>query len=427
MIIVKGECIIPADEKRGSVNVTKEYLSYNGLELRETENVARESDYTNEKRSRISLDNGKTWGEWKSATGGELSVYYGEDELIWADTTRIWNPVHKHYVYTHWTRFFVGGHEAAYKRYWGKGESAFFDHQYISVAEDGASAPFSTKLVKYEDGEDFTEENPGNPEFLYKNCGFLNAPTVLECGDIAVPVGAPVDKLCEMFGVDVESFFPSCPAIHRGVIVARGKYNEHTREYDFTFSNPVMLGDLQSSRGIDEPIIVELKSGRLLLVMRGSNVRSPKWRTRIKEGTPTYKWYAYSDDGGKSFTEAAPWMLDNGEQIYSAATISQFIRSSKNGKLYWVGNISDEKAYGNYPRFPLYISEVDDKTGLLKKSTLTVIDTRREGEPAEVQLSNFCLIEDRESQDFEVYLSKLAQFDGKKPFFGESWRYVITV
>ena len=290
MIKVKGECIIPADEKRGIVNVKKKYLSHNGLEVMETENTERESDYTNGKRSRISYDNGRTFGEWNTVEEGEISAYYGEDELIKEDTPRLWNSVHKHYVYTHWTRYFVGGHEAAYKRYWGKGESAFFDHQYISVAEDGASAPFSTKLVKYESGEDFSEDCPNNPEFLYKNCGYINEPTVLECGDIAVPVGATIAKLCEMSGVDTAEFFPSCPDIHRAVLVARGKYNEVTREYDFTFSNPVIISDLKSSRGFDEPIIVELKSGRVLLVMRGSNVRSERWRTRIKEGTPTYKW-----------------------------------------------------------------------------------------------------------------------------------------
>jgi hypothetical protein len=427
MIKVNGCCIIPADEKRGIVNVSKEYLSHEGLAQRQTENTLRENDFINEKRSRISFDNGKTWSAWQDATGGEISTYYGDDEMVQADTPRLWNSVHKHYVYTHWTRFFIGGHEVSYKEYWNEGKRTSYSHQYISVARDGMSAPFSTKLVKYEEGEDFSAEDPTNPDYLYKNYGSFNAPTVLECGDIAVPVGAHVDKLCDMFGIDVESFFPSCPEIHRGVIVARGKYNEASREYNFTFSNPVMLSDLQSSRGIDEPIIVELKSGRLILVMRGSNVRSEKWRTRIKEGTPTYKWYSYSDDGGKTFTEPVPWMFDTEEPIYSAATISSFIRSSKTGKLYWVGNISDETAYGNYPRYPLYIAEVDDESGLLKKDTLTVIDTRREDEPKEIQFSNFCLVEDRESLDIEIYLAKVAQFDAKKPFFGESRKYVITV
>ena len=205
MIRVKGECIIPADEKRGIVNVTKEYLSREGLSVRETESILRENDYINEKRSRVSLDNGRTWGEWQNATGGEISTFYGDDEMVVANTPRLWNPVHEHYVYTHWNRIFLGGHEASYKEYWTEGKRTSFSHQYICVAEDGSSEPFSTKLVKFEDGKDFSEECPTDPEYLYKNWGSFNAPTVLECGDIAVPVGAHVDKLCEMFGIDVAS------------------------------------------------------------------------------------------------------------------------------------------------------------------------------------------------------------------------------
>ena len=107
MIKVKSECIIPADEKRGIVNVTKEYLSREGLAVKQTESILRENDYINEKRSRVSLDNGRTWGEWQDATGGEISTFYGDDEMVVANTPRLWNPVHKHYVYTHWNRFFL--------------------------------------------------------------------------------------------------------------------------------------------------------------------------------------------------------------------------------------------------------------------------------------------------------------------------------
>jgi hypothetical protein len=230
-----------------------------------------------------------------------------------------------------------------------------------------------------------------------------------------------------MSGVDVNQVFPSCPTLHRAVIVARGKYNKISKEYDFTFSNPIILDDLSSSRGIDEPILAELESGRILLVMRGSNVRKEEWNTRIKDGTPSYKWYAYSDDGAKNFTRPAPWHFDTGEPIYSAATCSNFIRSTKNGGLYWVGNISDEKAYGNFPRFPLYICRIDEKSGLLEKSSLTLIDNRRDGESEQLQLSNFSVFEDRESGNFEISLAKVGQFDETSRFFCESWKYTVIL
>ena len=315
MITVKGTCIIAADEKTGIVNISKRYLYNEGLELVEEQNIARESDYTNEKRRRVSHDNGRTFGEWEPVEATDLSKYYGSDEIIYADTPRRFNPVHSHYVYTHWSRYFVGGHKDAYKKYWGEAKKSFYDHQYISVAKDGTSEPLTTKLVRYEEGHDFSEENPSDPEFLKKNMGYINEPSVLSSGDIAVPVGVPDDKLCELFGLDVNEIFPTCPEIHLGVMIARGKFDKEKGEYDFTFSNPVILDDLRSSRGIDEPIVTELTSGRLILVMRGSNVRSANWRTRIKEGTPTYKWFAYSDDGGKTFSPAEPWSFDSGEPM----------------------------------------------------------------------------------------------------------------
>jgi hypothetical protein len=195
-------------------------------------------------------------------------------------------------------------------------------------------SPKSCTLVKYEDGEEFSRENPTDPAHLRKNIGFLNAPIVLRNGDIAVPVSPTVRTACQLAGLDVEELFPSCPDVCRGVIVARGVYNTETGIYDFSFSNPGILSDLQSSRGIDEPILVELNTGRLLLIMRGSNMKRETWHTRIADGTPGYKWAAWSDDGGKTFTQPTPWMFDDGTPVYSSATISAFIRSSKNGKLY---------------------------------------------------------------------------------------------
>ena len=422
-----SERLLEADEQRGIVDYARAYINSTGLECKLTRRVARESDYVNGVEFCTSTDNGKTYTEWVPLEKSSYTEYFGEDELLAEETVRVWNPVHKHYVYTWWSRYFLEGHKKSYEQLWQHGNNTFYDHQYIAISDSGSGNMISKKLVKYEDGIDFDPRNPRNPEFLYKNNGFINAPIVLKNGDIAVPVGVPVPTACKIAGVDVEKVFPSCPTLHKGVIVARGKYNEVTKEYDFTFSNPVIIDDLRSSRGIDEPILTELESGRLLLVMRGSNVRSKPWNTRIAVGTPTYKWFSYSDDGGKTFTEASPWRFDTDEPVYSAATISVLIRSTKNGKLYWIGNISDEKAYGNFPRFPLYICEVDDGSALLKKETLTVIDTRREGETSKLQLSNFAVVEDRETGNFELYLAKLGQFDEARPFYGESWKYTIEL
>ena len=419
--------VMEADANRGQARLHKEYLYPTGVELREIKILQRESDFTNGMEYRLSSDNGKNYGEWIKLEDNKFLQSFGEDELMVEETDKIYNPIHKHYVHTHFTRYFIGGHVAAYKSYWTGGNDCF-DHQYIIISdEDGNTV--SKKLVMYENGCDFDPNNPRNPEFLYKNIGYVNPPAILKCGDIVVPVGVPVRYGCEILGLDVQKVFPSTPDIHRCVMVARGKYNEKTKEYDFSFSTPVILNDLRSSRGIDEPMITELESGRILMVMRGSNIKSEAWKTRIEDGAPAFKWYSYSDDGGKSFTDAEPWRFDDREVIYSAATISRFIRSNKNGKLYWIGNIAPHTAYGNFPRYPLNIAEVDEVLGVLKKDTLATIDTKRDGETDEVQLSNFFIFEDRVTGNLEVTLCKVGQFntDKKLKHVCESWKYDVEL
>ena len=49
-------------------------------------------------------------------------------------------------------------------------------------------------------------------------------------------------------------------------------------------------------------------------------------------------------------------------------------------ELYWIGNITGHVTNEGWPRWPLQIVEVDETYGTAKKESLTVIDTRREGE-----------------------------------------------
>lgn len=426
MIKVNGQCILAADPS-GSYHYYREYLLPEGPACRQTRIYNCESDYLNGKEYRDSPDNGRTWGEWITLEESSFTTMYGEDERIIFEMGEVWNPVYRHFVSSRFTRFFLGGHKNAYDTYWNKGEPGFLDHQRVCIRRPGELTPCTDQLVCYEEGTDFDSANPRNPEHLFKNNAYANPITILQNGDIAIPLGAPVDVGCRIAGLDVNQVFPSCPAIHHCVLVARGHFRPETNSYTFTFSNPIILGDLRSSRGIDEPVLTQLKSGRLLLVMRGSNVHRDAWRTRIEKGTPSYKWYAWSDDGGLTFTSPEPWHFDDREIIYSSATISRFLRSEKNGKLYWIGNITDHRAYGNFPRFPLQIVEIDEETGLARKESLTIIDTRREGESEQLQLSNFHVVEDRETGHFEVTLCKLGQFEGKNPFCAESWQYDIDL
>jgi hypothetical protein len=84
------------------------------------------------------------------------------------------------------------------------------------------------------------------------------------------------------------------------------------------------------------------------------------------------------------------------------------IRSRKNGRLYWIGNISPENPTANYPRFPLVIGEVDETSGLLIKESLLTLSTRNpEYDSEKMQLSNFRTAEDPKTGNLLITLTRM--------------------
>jgi len=424
-IKVTGAAMIPASDKGQYIDVQEQYLSPTGLRRAKHTMKVNEDDFYNEHYVQYSDDNGKTWGPEEDVYGNDFSAAPdGSWEILKHDGyTDIYNPVHRHYTGMRMERIFRGGRKEAYGHYWSRGRIGLCDHCYLSVrGENETEARFF--LIRYEKGPEFDPEDPLNEEYFLTNTAYFSKPYIAENGDVLFVLGVPVSKCCAILGIDPNAIFPSRPDFFSGIIIGRGVWNGAS--YDVAFSNPVVLSDLQSSRGMDEPMVAELKSGRVIVVNRGSNVRSENWDTRIEPGTPGFKWYCFSDDGGKTFTQSMPWRFDDGEVVYSSATIHYFIRSQKNGKLYWIGNVTGHKIDGNYPRWPLQIAEVDETYGTLKKDTFTVIDTKRECDSDLLQLSNFSLLEDRETGDIELWLAKIGQF-GKNWLRAETWKYRIEL
>ncbi len=425
-MIIKATKYSEAREDGVCEKYTHQYANREGLVRIESCAFQSTSDFSDGKKQRISEDNGRTWSDWKDVYESSGFETHGQHERLFpARIQGIWNPVHKHYVGVASSRIFDGGHIDAYKRFWSGDYTATSDHAYLGLrTEDG---PQMHQLVKYEDGADFDSSDPLSQDHFFTNICLPGVGLVIEDnGDILFPIGVPVAKCCEIAGVDVKEYCVSSPLIIRNMIVMRGVWNGET--YDLTPSRPILISDLQSSRGIDEPAIAKLKSGRILIVFRGANTHLPKWNSRIEPGTPAFKWYTYSDDGGKTFVPPMPWHFDDGEVIYSPASIARFWRDERNGRLYWIGNITDHKIVkGSFPRFPLCIVEIDETYGTAKKDSFTIIDTRREGETDKVQLSNFNILQDRETGHLEIRLSKIGQFPGPLKFKSESWHYEITL
>ncbi len=153
-----------------------------------------------------------------------------------------------------------------------------------------------------------------------------------------------------------------------------------------------------SPRGIFEPAIAPLHDGRLMMVCRGSNGRNP--------AIASHKWVAASEDGGASWTPPRPLCFEDAVPFYSASSGSALLRHSS-GRLYWFGNLTAENACSNRPRFPLVYAEVDEATLSLRAATVRIIDTRREGDSPNLQLSNFRVYEDRVSGELVLFLARL--------------------
>lgn len=427
-IKVRKELYIEAPDKNMSDTRAQFYTEPYGLRRVEKRDLQGESDFANESYERFSDDNGKTWSDWKDVYGTSFEQKANGDEINWNDGCEFYNPVHEHFVSLGMQRIFMGNHKDAYRAHWDKGENSFIDHVFVSIRKQNSEQK-KNFLVKYEPGIDFQPEDWRNQEYIDKNVAYFGiSMDIQENGDILFPIAASLNSCCRILGIDPDNTFP--PYYYRlckGLIIVNGKWNEIEDKYILSFSKPIIISDLKSSRGVGEPIAIKLNSGRIVAVFRGSNAISNSWNIRIEEGAPAHKWYCYSDDNGSTFTEPIPWHFDDREVFYSSATYSQFVRSIKNGKLYWIGNITGHEAYGDYPRFPLNIAEVDEKIGLLKKETLTVIDTHDpEKDSDKVQLSNFTIIQDRVTKQIEVYLAKFGQREGFT-WWADCYRYFIEL
>ena len=201
-----------------------------------------------------------------------------------------------------------------------------------------------------------------------------------------------------------------------------GRWNGGRQDYDWTASESICLPRRVSTRGLVELDLSELTNGHLLLLMRGSNVGLDP------VACPGRKWFSVSRDGGLTWSKPGDIRYDTGEQLYSPASISRTIRSTKTGKLYWAGNIPDAPPDGNSPRYPLQIVEIDEDGPSFRKDTVTVIDDRHPAHDSEhVQLSNFSLLENRETQEMEVYLTRLgARGSGADTWTADAYRYTLT-
>ena len=152
----------------------------------------------------------------------------------------------------------------------------------------------------------------------------------------------------------------------------------------------------RSTRGLIEPTLAELRDGRVLMVMRGSNGGSADPRFQL----PSHKWFSVSKDGGGTWSAPQPWTFDDGLAFFSPSAMSALFRHSS-GRCFWAGNVSEGNCQGNSPRWPLVVAEVEPKKPSLMRSSLLTVDTEGPEDKARgrLDLSHFTLLEDRQTKE----------------------------
>jgi hypothetical protein len=264
---------------------------------------------------------------------------------------------------------------------------------YYAVSEDGGRTELFREQVIHEgDAYDEVHHLPGVTKG--KNCVMVGdrgqIPLTRSDGVILFPVqSTPV-------GPDGSYTNPGRGLTYTDCMMLKVVWQEDGR-LSWTCSERVIGDPTRTTRGLIEPTIAELNDGSILMVMRASNDVVREW--------PGHKWMSFSRDGGDTWTEATPWTYENGTAFYSPSACSELLPHS-NGKLYWLGNITNENPKGNRPRYPIVIGEVNQDTGLLIEETVTIIDDRQPGENERMTLSNFHAREDRETGHIVVFLPR---------------------
>jgi len=280
--------------------------------------------------------------------------------------------------------------------------------------DEGRTFTYWTPVI--ERGKEFSEDHPFKGVFMGRNSAWIaNSPVKISSGEILVPLVVLVlDEKGEKLWTPYKE--KNIPWFFDAVfLIGRWKGDS---SLEWVTSQAVKISPTLSTEGLDEPAVAELNDGRILCICRASNYGKPD--------IPSYKWMAISEDNGKTWSEPEPLRYSDGGVLYSSASYSSLIHHS-NGRIYWIGNISPSNPYGMFPRHPLVIAEIDEDNLGVKRETVTIIDTRMEGEiEYPFQLSNFGVYEDRETGEVVVTLPRLFPND-PNDWTAPCMKYSITV
>ncbi len=364
------------DESISAMNATTAYVSGSGNSLLQHYIRLEGSDTMGDYSRRYSHDNGRTWSAssllfkpYKSDKGvfrrGENALFFDRDKSA---------VIHVYNLHIYPDNQFSG-------------EMYRYTRIFFEISFDGGrnfSAP--RQIVQ----EGYDEVNWAEGIYWGQNQSMLSFSEIIKTNGCLI---LPAQRM----PLDADFANPYRMPLEAGCFI--GRWKGYSIIWDC--AKWMAIGSERSTRGVYEPAIAELKDGRMIMVCRASNAGNLDM--------PSFKWCSFSDDGCLTWTSPEPLKYDDGVPAFSPSSGSKFIRSSRNGKLYWIGNLSDSNPDGNRPRHPLLISEFDEDKKALRRESIETVDMRNENDYPLVQLSNFKVYEDRETHEFVLNMARLQE------------------
>lgn len=182
--------------------------------------------------------------------------------------------------------------------------------------------------------------------------------------------------------------------------VSIGKWRPDLSGVDWKSGGTAELDPRTSAVGLSESAACQLPDGRIFFLSRCSSVLP----TQDHPGGPGVKCFCVSEDGGKTLSNPMPLTYEDGCYVYSARSMPDVWRSSKNGRVYVILNIAPGPVHGADPRNSLHIAELNPETLSVKRDQVTIVDSKQEEHHPLVRFSNWSTIEDRTTGNLLLFM-----------------------
>lgn len=400
IVSVRKELYRKHPRPQAAARASRNYVGPN-LELREVQSLEILDDVGEDFSARWSTDNGRTWSTPEPLQASNNVDYRGV--TVWeGGTAATYDPTSRRLVQI-WLRQI-------------KHAGLYHCFSYWRTSTDLGRTWSEPVLLRYENGDEFDPRNPLNESFLNHNEGYPGNNVLVHSSGVLIHCLAHANAKGDPKN--------NQRVWRMGSRLMIGRWQLSKSTYEWTTGAVTEITPAESARGLMEPEVAELKDGRLLIVWRGSD---QGW-DGTQSTEPGRKWFSISTDNGHTLSPVRPWHYDDGTPFYSASSIHRLIRHSKTGRLYWIGNLCGVPPRGNSPRYPLVIAEVDETTAVLKKDTVTTIDDRDPNKHSfGYQLSNFSAFENRETHEFELFLTTYGQEQNGVWSTADCFRYFVSL